>query len=111
MKLNPEEANLISIFVRKLKQGKTYEEFKENWYPDKSFEFPVRVINAVNSIDSSEILSIGLMKLDLQEIDNKLNEIKEQELIRHNRIDSVIECTKLKGIYIIKDDNDMTNIG
>ncbi|HRE39692.1 MAG TPA: hypothetical protein PLG90_00005 [Ignavibacteria bacterium] len=110
MKLNPEEANFISIFVRKLKTGKTYEDFKKNWFPDKPFPIPVRVINSININDKSEILSVGFLKINEDEFDDVLNKISVQESVRHERISDVIEKTELKAIYRIVDDYNLDDL-
>lgn len=108
MKLSLEEANLISIFIRRIKPDKTYEDFRKAWYPDKGFGIPVRVINSVNSNDEKEIFSIGLMKLPEDKIEETLKQINNQESIRHNRIADVIESTQVKGIFRIMNDDDLS---
>lgn len=106
MKLNPEDANLISVFIRKLAPGKSYDDFRKAWYPDKGFGIPVRVINSINS--DNEIVSIGFMKLPEDKIEETKRSISVQEEIRHDRISEVIESTVFKGIFKIMNDDDLT---
>lgn len=110
MKLKAEEANHISVFVRKLKTGKTYDDFKKEWFPDKPFPVPVRVINSINLNDNSEILSVGFLKIKDEDYEEVINKISQQESIRHKRIESVIEKTELKGIFKIVDDYNLDDL-
>lgn len=108
MNLDPKDANLISVFIRKLNPGKTYEDFRNAWYPDKGFGIPARVINSVNKNDESEILSIGFLKLPDEDFNETIQRIAEQESVRHDRISEVIDKTSVKGIFIIKNDDDLS---
>jgi hypothetical protein len=52
----------ISVFVRRLRPGKTYDDFIDAWYPDKGFGFPGRrPIVARNIEDDRELLTIGFV--------------------------------------------------
>jgi len=37
---------IVSILVRRLREGKTYEDFREAWLPEKGFGWPTRVVTA-----------------------------------------------------------------
>jgi hypothetical protein len=39
---------VISILIRQLREGKTYQDFREAWLPDQGFDFPTRVVSAQN---------------------------------------------------------------
>lgn len=99
---------LVSIFVRRLKEGKTYQDFRVAWYPDKGFGIPTRVINATRADDPQEILSVGFVALPPGEIEKFVSQIAAQEQVRHDRIDEVIETTMLRGYYVIQNDDDLT---
>ena len=43
-----------------MKEGVTYEQFKEAWTPDHGFGREVRVLNAVNVDDPRELVSVGI---------------------------------------------------
>jgi len=100
----------ISVLARRLKPGKTYEDFVAAWYPDKGFGIPSRgPILARNTADEREILAIGFIDLpDRQSLDEAMARIAAQEADRHDRIAAVIESTTLRGIYEVSDEFDFS---
>ena len=53
----------VAVFVRRLREGKTYEVFLEAWYPDKGFGFGGRgPITARSLDDDCELLTVGLRR-------------------------------------------------
>src|SRR5918994_860740 len=54
----------VTVLVRRLKPGKTYDDFLRAWYPDKGFGFPGQgPFLARNVNDPAEILAYGLVYL------------------------------------------------
>ena len=99
----------VSVLVRRLKPGKTYEDFVDAWYPDKGFGFAGRGPILARSLeDDREILAIGFMDLRRDEIPATMERIAAQESVRHDRIDAVIESTALRGIYEVADEFDFS---
>jgi hypothetical protein len=99
----------ISVLARRLKPGKTYEDFVDAWYPDKGFGFPGRgPILARNLDDDREIVAIGFMDLERDELPATMERVAAQESVRHDRIADVIESTALRGIYEIADEFDFS---
>jgi hypothetical protein len=100
----------IAVFVRRLRPGKTYEDFLDAWYPDQGFGFGGRgPITAVNLDDEREILTIGLVDLpDKTALGEAFKRVGEQESVRHGRIDGVIESTSLRAIYEQRDEFDFS---
>jgi hypothetical protein len=100
---------LISVLVRRLKPGKTYEDFVDAWYPDKGFGFAGRgPILARNLEDEREILAIDFMDLQRNELPSTMERVAAQESVRHDRIDEIIESTAQRGIYEIADEFDFS---
>jgi len=100
---------LISVLVRRLKPGKTYEDFLDAWYPDKGFGFGGRgPILARNVDDDREIVAVALMDLKRDELPAAMERIAAQESVRHDRIAEVIESTALRGIYEVADEFDFS---
>jgi hypothetical protein len=100
----------IAVFVRRLRAGKTYEDFVDAWYPDRGFGVPVRgPINALSVDDDREILTVAFVDLphraSLAEVGER---IAAQEAARHDRIDAVIESTQLRAIYEQVDEFDFS---
>jgi len=100
----------ISVLARRLKPGKTYEDFIAAWYPDKGFGVSGRgPILARNVDDEREILAIAFIDLpDRASLDTTMARIAEQEQVRHDRIAEVIESTELRGIYEVSDEFDFS---
>ncbi|MGD9891313.1 MAG: hypothetical protein AB7R89_06830 [Dehalococcoidia bacterium] len=98
----------ISMLVRRLRPGKTYEDFLAAWYPDKGFGFPGRgPILARNVADEREILAFGFIDLpDREQLEQALARVAAQEAVRHDRIAAVIESTSIRGMYEIEDEFD-----
>jgi hypothetical protein len=91
----------VAVFVRRLREGKTYEDFLDAWYPDKGFGFDGRGPVTARSLDDErEILTVGFIDLDgTEELEEAMSRVAEQEGVRHDRIDDVIESTSLRAIY------------
>jgi hypothetical protein len=102
----------VSMLVRRLKPGKTYDDFVDAWYPDKGFGFRGRgPILARNLEDDREILAIGFIDLERDELPATMARIAAQEAVRHDRIGEVIESTTVRGIYEIEDEFDFSTDG
>jgi len=103
-----DEFTLVSLFIRRLKPGKTYDDFHEAWKPSKGFGVPTRVINAVNLTDDREIVSVGLVALPLEQMETFKQQIVAQEQVRHDRISDVVEPDIRQAFYVIKNDDNLT---
>jgi len=100
---------LISVLARRLKPGKTYDDFVDAWYPDKGFGFDGRGPILARSVeDDREIVAIDFMNLRRDEVPATMERIAAQESVRHDRIDAVIESTALRGIYEVADEFDFS---
>jgi len=93
----------VTVLVRRLKPGKTDDDFLRAWYPDKGFGFPGQgPFLARNIDDAGEILTYGLVDLaDRVSLDRELTRVGRQEAIRHDRIANVIEATTFRGVFEI----------
>jgi hypothetical protein len=100
---------IVSVIVRRLREGSTYQDFRRAWYPERGFGVPSRVLNAVRLDDPNEILSIGFLDLEPDALDELAADIAAAEAKRHYRIENVIESTELRAIYQIVDDEDFTD--
>lgn len=100
----------ISVLVRRLRPGKTYEDFLAAWYPDRGFDFPGRGPILARSVDDErEILAFGFVDLpDRARLGEALARVAAEEAIRHGRIAEVIESTTVRGIYEVVDEFDFS---
>jgi hypothetical protein len=100
----------VTVLIRRLKPGKSYDDFVRAWYPDKGFGIGGRgPILARNVDDEREILAVALMDLDSGEtLDEVMARIGAQEAVRHERVADVIESTVAHGIYEVVDEFDFS---
>jgi hypothetical protein len=99
---------IVSIFRRRLKEGGTFEDFKAAWEADKGFGAPARVFSAISLKDPREVLTVGLVDVEAQDLAAELERMADQEKMRHDRIDDVIESTELKTMYAVASEHDFT---
>lgn len=100
---------VIAVLSRRLREGKTYEDFREAWLPDQGFGFPTRVVSAVAVDDEREVITIGFSELSEEEAEAQLQRIGPQEQVRHERIDEVIEPEMTRRFYVQVAEDDFTN--
>ena len=125
---------IISILVRRLREGKTYEDFREAWLPEKGFGWPTRVVSAQRMDDPREIVTIGFSDISpeqaaglLEQVglersgaerdegagagqpgDEHVGEVAEEQLARRARISEVIEPEVTRAFYVQVAEDDLT---
>ena len=99
-----------AVLARRLKPGKTYEDFLDAWYPDTGFGVPANgPVLGRNIADENEVVAIGFIDIpEGQSLDGTMKRIAEQEAVRHDRIAEVIESTTLRAIYEVTDEFDFS---
>lgn len=99
---------IVSVFVRRLKEGRTFAEFIEAWEAGEGFGVPTRVFSAQSLEDPRDVISIGFVEITVDELEQGLAEVAAQESVRHDRIDTVIESTRLRCMYGVHAEHDFT---
>jgi hypothetical protein len=106
---------LVSILVRRLRPGVTFEQFKEAWMADPGWMSapghigaPVRVTHARRIDDDREIISYAILDLIVPQLLEVGARMAAGEQARHERINDLIESTVVKGIYQIIDETELT---
>jgi hypothetical protein len=99
---------IVSVFVRRLKEGATFEQFEEEWAADEGYGIPTRVFNAQSLEDPRDVLSIGFVTASAAEFVRWAGENPSHDAERHERIDTVIESTTLQAIYDLRSEHDFT---
>ena len=99
---------IVSVFVRRLKEGRTFAEFVEEWEADVGFGVPTRVFNAQSLDDPRDIVSIGFVDVSREALAAGLTAAGATESVRHERIDTVIESTSLRCMYELRTEHDFT---
>jgi hypothetical protein len=99
---------IVAIFRRRLKPGKTFEDFKRAWEAEQGFGVPARVLTAVALADPRDVLTIGFVDLTPAELEAGAAAVAEQEQTRHERIAEVIESTELREFYELRSEHDFS---
>lgn len=100
---------MLSILVRRLREGKTYEDFRAAWKPDKGFGIPTRVVTGQGFEDPRDMVTIGFSDLAPQDVEAFLARVGPQEAERHDRIAQVIEPDMTRAFYVQVADDDLTD--
>jgi hypothetical protein len=99
---------IISILTRRLREGKTVEDFRAAWQRQEGFGVPTRVVTGRSLDDPSEIVTIGFTEIELDEIPAFLERTAPEEARRHERIAEVIEPEATRAFYLQVADDDLT---
>jgi hypothetical protein len=100
---------IVSVFVRRLKEGRTFAEFVQEWEADRGFGVPTRVFNAQSLEDPRDVISIGFVQIGADELAEGLAAVAGQERVRHDRIETVVESTTLRCMYELRAEHDFTS--
>jgi hypothetical protein len=122
---------IVSILIRRLREGKTYDDFREAWLPEKGFGWPTRVITAQRMDDPREVVTIGFSDIEPEKAeallgqvgldqsgakvtearpdgDEHLSQVADVQLARRSRISEVIEPEVTRAFYVQVADDDLT---
>ena len=94
----------VAIVTRRLKAGKTYEDFRKAWFHTVGFGTPSKLYTVINAADPREIIVIGFVETDLDKYMDELD-IDVKERLDHS-LDDVIEPVigRKFGILVSEDD-------
>lgn len=94
----------VAIVTRRLKQGKTYEDFRKAWYHTTGFGTSSTLYTMLNVNDPREITVMGFVDMSIEDATKTL-EIDVNERLHHS-LDDVIEpdIDRKFGILISEDD-------
>ena len=100
---------IVTVFIRRLKEGRDFADFVAEWEADVGFGVPTRVFNAQSLEDPRDIISIGFVDVTVDELREFMSAGSESEAVRHERIDTVIESTELRCMYEVRTEHDFTD--
>jgi hypothetical protein len=98
---------IYAVLIRRLREGRTFEDFRGAWLPDETFELPVTVSTARRLDEPRELLSLGRAEIPAADVPALLERIAASEAKRHDRIAEVIEATVHTGIYEVVTEDDL----
>jgi hypothetical protein len=96
------------VFVRRLREGKTYADFVEAWYPDTGFGAPARILSGPGLADDREVVTVGFVDVEPDDLEHLGARVLAAEATRHDRIDAVIESTELRTFFVVDGDHDFS---
>lgn len=94
----------VSIVKRTLREGKTYDDFRQAWYHHVGFGTSNRMLTLLNVADPREVIVVGLTEVSLNQAPD-LIAIDARERAEHP-LDDVIESEieRIFGILVSEDD-------
>jgi len=101
---------IVSVFIRRLRPGATFQDFVREWEADEGFGVPTRVFNAQSLTDPREVISIGFVATGTEQLAQWLSTASAPEAVRHERIDTVIESTTLRSMYELRTEHDFSQV-
>jgi len=101
----PTAMMVISILTRRLREGKTYEDFRKAWYHTVGYGAPIKLYSAINAFDQREIIVVGLGEIGPDQDPMKMLQIEVKERLDHP-LDAVVEpeIGRMFGIVVSEDD-------
>ncbi len=90
---------IVAVFVRRLKEGRTFDDFLAEWEADEGFGVPTRVFAAQGLDDPRDVITVGFVAVTPDELADWAAAASAPEAVRHERIDTVIESTELRAFY------------
>jgi hypothetical protein len=95
----------LIILTRRLKEGKTYADFRKAWYHTVGYGIPVKLYSAINAFDQREIIVVALGEIKPGQDPTKLIRIEVNERLEHP-LEAVIEpeIGRTFGIVVSVDD-------
>ncbi len=88
---------LRAVFVRTLKAGVTYEQFKEAWVPEDVDGYPARVSVSRNVADDRQVITVLELDMSLAEFEDKRTALTRPDALE--RLAEIVETTELEGLY------------
>jgi hypothetical protein len=95
----------VSIITRRLKEGKTYEDFRKAWYHTVGFGTASKLYTLINAFNQREIVVIGFVEMNLDQDPLSTLRIDVRERL-DNPLDDIIEpeIGREFGILVSEDD-------
>ena len=101
----------ITIIHRRLKEGKTFDDYRKAWFHTSGFGAPTTMYTVVNAFDPRELISVaggGGGGGDFEEMKAKMNSILDIDVKERNAspLDEIVEESIVRhfGLVIAEDD-------
>jgi hypothetical protein len=113
----PELVTIVSILSRRLREGKTYEDFRRAWFHTTGFGVKGkevegssnRMFTAINVFDPREIIVVGFGTITLEQLEDALNiDVKYRG---ENPLDDVVEPDIGRTFCALVSEDDFSTVG
>ena len=101
----------ITIIHRRLREGKTFDDYRKAWFHASGFGAPTTMYTVVNAFDTREIISVAIGGGDggsFEEMKSKMKSILDIDVKERNAspLDDVVEESIVRhfGLVIAEDD-------
>lgn len=89
---------LRAVFVRTLREGVTYEQFRDAWLPeDTDAGYPARTSVGRNVSNERQVITILELDLSLPEFEAIAGSLIRPDA--RDRLEQIVESTELAGVY------------
>lgn len=89
---------LRAVFVRTLKPGVTYDQFKDAWVPEGvDGDYPVKARVSRNVSNDRQVLTILELDIPLAEFKAASASLTRPDALE--RLEEIVEATQLEGLY------------
>jgi hypothetical protein len=89
---------LRAVFVRTLKPGVTYEQFKNAWFPeDVDGNYPAKVSVGRNVNNIQQVMTILELDISKAEFEQKRGALTRPDALE--RLAGIVHTTELEGLY------------
>lgn len=95
----------MTILTRRLRKGKTYEDFRKAWYHTVGFGAPCKLYSAINALDQREVIVVALGEIGPGQDPLKVIRTDVSQRLEHP-LDAIIEpeIGRTFGIVVSEDD-------
>jgi hypothetical protein len=101
---------VLAILTRRLKEGKSYEDFRKAWYHTVGFGAPCKLYSAINAFDQREIIVVALGEIRPGEDPMKILRTDVKERLNHP-LEAVIEPGIGRTFGIVVSEDDFSPVG
>lgn len=89
---------LRAVFVRTLKSGVTYEQFKDAWVPGRvDADYPARASVGRNVSNDRQVITILELEMSVEEFGAIAASLTRPDALE--RLGEIVETTELEGLY------------
>ncbi|MGN9844240.1 hypothetical protein ACTMTI_39565 [Nonomuraea sp. H19] len=88
---------LRAVFVRTLKAGVTYEQFKDAWVPEDMDGYPAKVSVSRDVADDRQVITVLELDMSPAEFEDKQAALTRSDALE--RLAEIVHTTELVGLY------------